>query len=336
MDDSEIFHHEHFDNAKEFLDYLRPSKPHWQSNGWSSNWLFRGQSNPLDENGKEMWKLLPSAWRNSSLRNYDDILQRQPRLEKIIEEESKNWLQDRYNGELSSIYVENAQKVVRYAFMELLFVNKFVDLANAIGFPSPDWIKWEVPDADFIVSYYARLLIDSSDNNYRWLHPILPLAQHHGISTRLLDWTQNPITSAYFAVLSYNSSGKIDKELTKDIVIYAFHTSSLYSKNNRKIAPIASPNSDNHYQHKQKGILLLNPLADSYYIQHGHFPSFDEVFRTIKIVSDVNNPYRKITLVKSEVQELERLLWLEDISLAHLMPSLDNVARTVKSQLGVD
>jgi hypothetical protein len=43
----------------------------------------------------------------------------------------------------------------------------------------------------------------------------LAIGQHHGLPTRFLDWTRNPLVACYFAVE--------EDECEKDSVIYAYH-----------------------------------------------------------------------------------------------------------------
>lgn len=48
----------------------------------------------------------------------------------------------------------------------------------------------------------------------------LAIAQHHGLATRLLDWTFNAMAAAFFALV--DSSGKVDEG--RDSVVYAHYS----------------------------------------------------------------------------------------------------------------
>lgn len=218
----------------------------------------------------------------------------------------------------------------RQVFKEWVYLKSFVQHCNSIGLrisgDSPElrnaYLNQNAPAGPGQAFIHTRLWPSEQ------LFPLLALAQHHGLPTRLLDWTRRSHVAAYFAISGALSQRGVWPDDTR-LAVWALNLT--FAVHWKKLLTIRVPGSNSANLAAQAGLFTLLRQEGARGMPFTGPISVDGYL--LAESSSLAIPLIKVTLPLSQAPKALHLCSLYGISGATMFPDLYGAARAASDDM---
>ena len=304
------------DSPEGFLDYLLPSAQHWNS-AKRGELAYRGHPSAG-------MRLIPKAFRKDVLVGYGNDAR-----------------------------VSKPDRVEPQAQSEFRAVHEFIRAADNCGLAMTE------AGGRLLLQNDPRDVFADPHWEYRWPQDViletLALAQHHGVPTRLLDFSEDPLVAAFFAASlawTTNQRRRRSPAPRSYLAVYVIDLrfiralNRIRSRYSERLLEVRVPRANNAYLLAQFAFFLVDRGANDTMAQ-GNLTSMDRVIvdranhwytgdrlagKGIKQTWFGKFPVKKVRLRTAHAGALLRELENRGVTQGNIMPSLDRVVESLERQ----